>query len=357
MSDWNDEFDAFDFDLSGKTKPGSEAAATAESAAPSAADASGMDAPADAPSAGEAATAHDEAVPEADAQRAEADAEEEAREEEAHQEALSRQEEREQQQSARRKERQQQRADEQAEEQALEQPEAPPSPLSAADLQQVADKQGEQAQAVSALASQLKELLASAGKRRPKGVKSAIRRMEAGADVLLAVQTVVSTVAQTGYPAAYDSLESGKLLKAITQAERALKRVEPKIAKSIDALKQAVEAGDDDTLLLARELKQQAMRLEGDMRTLATALHQATNGYPDEYGQLELFSIIARRGDDEAMQLVDRAMQMAGKVVVHVADAPAMIAALREKDEQAIDAIMRHAIDSFPNSQLLTPNS
>ncbi len=337
MSDWNDEFDAFDIDLSAKTKLADEevhhkganvSGADSESTTTDAAHSSTL------------ASLADVDVPQLNTNEKE-DEDEDAREAKAEEDTRIRQEEREQQRAARRKERQ---------EKHQQLPKPAPQPPTEDELKQVADELGQRTLALKAMVIQLKKQLANACNHRTKGIKSAIHRLENSSEVLLATQSIVSTVAQTGYPAAFDALESSRLLKDISQTKRAMERIEPKIAASIGELKQALEAGDDNASGIARELKQIAMKLERNMQDLATTLHQATNNYPDRYGQLELFTLVAKQGDEEVMKHIDRAMQIAGQVVVHVADAPSMIEALNTNDEQAIDSIMRRAIDSFPNS-------
>lgn len=334
MSDWNDEFDAFDIDLSGTARQASEAAAP-EGAETSATESDGAatDAlPSDSP-----AAPADTDGPQGDGLTEE---DEDAREALAEEEALARQKEREQQRAARREERQKGR---------MVMPRTAPQSTTADELQQTVDELGQCALSIKAMVIQLRKQLANTESHRPKGVKSAIRRMEAATEVLLATRSIVSTVAQTSYPAAIDALKSSRLLKDISRAQQSIKRWEPKMAACIGGLKQATEASGDNASDIAREMKQQAMKLERQMQDLACSLHQATDAYPDEHGRLALFEIIAQEGNEEAMLYIDNTMQIAGQVVVHVADAPAMIAALSTNDQQTIDDIIRRAVDSFPS--------
>ena len=64
--------------------------------------------------------------------------------------------------------------------------------------------------------------------------------------------------------------------------------------------------------------------------------------YPDENNELAVFSVIAEKGED--VTHIDRAIRMIGEKVVHVADAPAMIKALKEKDNQAMTDILERMI-------------
>ena len=110
-------------------------------------------------------------------------------------------------------------------------------------------------------------------------------------------------------------------------------------------LKEAVDTENPEARTVARELKQKVLSIHSDTVTLAEALTQFILAYPDKHSELSLFSRIAEKGDEEKMELIDRAIMVTDQFLVLVADAPAMIKAQEEKDNEAMTGILSKMID------------
>ena len=178
-----------------------------------------------------------------------------------------------------------------------------------------------------------------------KGVKGALRRMEDFIKVAQGAQVVVEMVANTGLPEVFETLKTSRFLSIYKSVKMTRERKEPKVLATITELTTALEEGDkEEAAAIARQLKQHAMRIQDDARSLADALFEATSNYPDEKGQLGFFSQIADSGDTKGIENIDHAMRMTGKVVVPVGEAKTMLEARANGDQQTVEDILDRVI-------------
>ena len=138
------------------------------------------------------------------------------------------------------------------------------------------------------------------------------------------------------------TLEVNKFSSICKMTSRNFKSQNEKMVKMCSELKETVDSADPDARTKAREMKQMVLNIHSDAEQLARALINTLYGYPDENNELAVFSVIAEKGEDATH--IDRAIRMIGEKVVHVADAPAMIKALKEKDNQAMTDILERMI-------------
>ena len=224
----------------------------------------------------------------------------------------------------------------------------PQDPLAPAmELIETAQQLKLQAEDTEAMMKQISMAQESSG-MHVKGMKSTLRRLDDNAQVLLAAQAIVDTLSKTGNKEAFETLKTSRFISVFKNTKKSREFKEQKVKSIISDLTKAFEKGDkDETASMARLLKQHAMRMEDDTHDLAAALFEATSIYPDQDGQLALFSMIADEGDTEKMTRIDHAMRLSGQVVVPVGDAKAMLKARAEGDQQTIDDILDRVITSL----------
>ena len=178
--------------------------------------------------------------------------------------------------------------------------------------------------------------------RIPKGIRISIHRLNEVNDVFLASKTVLETLPRMDFQKALQTLEANKFSSISKMTSRTIKSQNEKMVKMCSELKETVNTADPDARTKAREMKQMVLSIHSDVEQLAHTLVNTLYGYPDENNELAVFSIIAEKGEDATH--IDRTVRMIGEKVVRVADAPAMIKAMKEKDNQAMTDILERMI-------------
>lgn len=197
---------------------------------------------------------------------------------------------------------------------------------------------------------QLVSLRDNAQQRLPKGIRISIHRLHEIADVYRATQMVVRTFAEEDKPEVYRLMEDKKLSAISKQVVRKIQEDNKKVTNEIEGLAKAIESTDHEARTIARELKQKVIKFHSDAEQLANVLYETTFAYPHPHGQLALFAKIAEKEGDATC--IDRAIKMAGQIVVQLADAAAMMKAIDEKD----DKILEEILDRMINYQLSSEN-
>lgn len=178
--------------------------------------------------------------------------------------------------------------------------------------------------------------------RIPKGIRVSIHRLNEVNDVFLSSKTVLETLPRMDFRKALQTLEANKFSSICKMTSRNFKSQNEKMIKMCSELKETVDSADPDARTKSREMKQMVLNIHSDAEQLAHTLVNTLYGYPDENNELAVFSVIAEKGEDATH--IDRAVRMIGEKVICVADAPAMIKAMKEKDNQAMTDILERMI-------------
>ena len=213
------------------------------------------------------------------------------------------------------------------------------------DIAELIEKVDELAGIADGWTKQLEELRDHYLERLPKGIRISIYRLNEVKDVFVALQTILTTFTEEETSDVLLALEENKVPSCCNRTTNTLNRQNDRLPEMISDLKEAIEAEDPDARTKARELKQKVLSIHSDTVTLAETMTQFVQAYPHKHGELALFSSITAAGDEEKMEQIDRAIMMTDQLIVQVADAPAMIKALEERDSEAMTDILSRMID------------
>ena len=98
--------------------------------------------------------------------------------------------------------------------------------------------------------------------------------------------------------------------------------------------------------LRMRIVKAQALNTQSLALQQAQALIKVIDAFPVENGALRLLCLIQEKGDKTVMDSIDHTMKIAEHIQVPVADAPAMLQAVQNNDQKAVDAIVNRMIQN-----------
>jgi hypothetical protein len=181
--------------------------------------------------------------------------------------------------------------------------------------------------------------------RLPKGIRISIYRLDEVKNVFLALRTILTTVTTEEARDVLLALEENKVPSCCNRTASTFDRQNDRLSEMINDIKEAIDTDNPDARTMAREIKQKVLSIHSDTVTLAETMVQFVQAYPGKHGELALFSRIATTGDQEKMEQIDRAIMMTDQLIVQVADAPAMIKALEERDSEAMTNILSRMID------------
>lgn len=213
------------------------------------------------------------------------------------------------------------------------------------ELAELIEKTDKLTDMVNAWSSQLSDIRDNAKERLPKGIRISIHRLHEVTDVFMALMTILETVSEEVTPEILLALEENKLPSCCNRTASNFERHDRRMNEMTKDLKEAVDKEDPEARTLAREIKQKVLNIHSDTVTLAEATTQFFLTYPDKHRELSLFSRIAEKGDEDKMELIDRAVMTTDQFIVLVADAPTMIKALEEKDNKSMAEILSRMID------------
>lgn len=205
---------------------------------------------------------------------------------------------------------------------------------------------------VNVWVGQLEEIRDNKKEQLPKGIRVSIYRLHEVTGVFKALKIILETISEEETPEVLLALEDNKVPSCCNRTVSNFERHDRRMAEMTKDLKVAFETEDPEVRTLAREIKQKVLSIHSDSETLAEALTQFILAYPDKHAELSLFSRIAATGDEEKMELIDRAVMVTDQFAVPVADAPAMIKALEEKDNDAMTGILSRMIDKRSSVQI-----
>ncbi len=191
-----------------------------------------------------------------------------------------------------------------------------------------------------------KRLRKTTKERKPRGIRVTLKRLKDLCCVLQATKAVVDLFSVSGQEAR-NALDACGLLTEAKMGMMSLETQLEKMKKATKAMKTAMEGGDNDEAdVQARDIHRAAMNLDIRISNMASSVREASHAYPNEHGQLTLFSHLMKLEDEEGIARINRTIKWGGKVEVAVEDADAMIAAVEANDQQAINDIMQRALES-----------
>lgn len=187
--------------------------------------------------------------------------------------------------------------------------------------------------------------------RLPKGLRTTSSLLCDIVYVLIATKALIDLYLELGVEPLYQSVDDNRLKTTTANTISTLLAHVPTIQEGLTDVESKMNEGNDrpSANLRIRIIKAQALTTQSLAIQQAQALAQTIEAFPLENGALRVLCLFQEKGDQIVMTSMDKTMEIAKHVQVPVADAPAMLEAVRNNDQKAVDAIIR--------KKLLTPNS
>lgn len=200
--------------------------------------------------------------------------------------------------------------------------------------------------------------MACEGRRKPRGIRITLQRMQQLGTVLRAARAIESAYAKHGGKEGQKLVGKGEYantrngcVESVQDELQAMNKLTATLDKQLAAAVAEPEKAEKHNLkadATARQLHESGMSLDSLAHELAEALFALVDKYPERDDRLSLFAHIAEKGNEAVMKAIDDTMRLTGKLSVQVADAPAFIQAMVNQDTATIDDIMRRAFDRMP---------
>lgn len=187
--------------------------------------------------------------------------------------------------------------------------------------------------------------------RLPKGLRTTSSLLCDVINVLIATKALIDLYLELGVEPLYQSVDDNRLKTTTANTISTLMAHVPTIKEGLDDVESKISEGYDrpSANLRIRIIKAQALATQSLAIQQAQALAQTIEVFPLENGALRVLCLLQEKGDQMVMTSMDKTMEIAKHVQVPVADAPAMLEAVCNNDQKAVDAIIR--------KKILTPNS
>ena len=224
-------------------------------------------------------------------------------------------------------------------------------PLNGDDMTKLADQLEKAISSAIPLRDQAERMISDHDDiRLPKGLRTTSTLLSGLTDVFIATKSLIDLYIEMGVEPLYQTVDDSRLKTTTTNAIRTFLAHVPTIQEGLDDVEKAMEEGYDrpSANLRIRIVKGQAKICQTLAIQQVQALALTIESFPLENGALRIFCLLQEKGNQAIMNSMDRAMEIAEHVQVPVADAPAMLEAVRNNDQKAVDAIIR--------KKLLTPN-
>jgi hypothetical protein len=189
--------------------------------------------------------------------------------------------------------------------------------------------------------------------RLPKGLRTTSTLLSDLTNVFIATKALINLYLELGVEPLYQTVDDTRLKTTTTNATRTFMAHVPTMKEGLDDVEKAMEEGYDrpSANLRIRIVKGQAKIAQDLTLQQAQSLAQTFEAFPLENGSLQLLCLFEEKGDEIVIQAIDSALRQGGAIQVPVTDAPAMLKAVNDNDQKAVDAIIRK------NFSLLTRNS
>lgn len=218
--------------------------------------------------------------------------------------------------------------------------------ISKEEIMEFSDSMSQLSDMVKGWTERLVDIRDNSQKRLPKGIRVSIRRLNDVVNVLQASKTIFSIVASEEDKSIYKNFEECRIPYCCTNTKDNYQRKDRTMVESFEKIKEAIDTENPDARTLAREMKENVLVIRSQAETLADAITDFFFSYPVKHEELAFFSKIAATGDEKAMAEIDQMIMFTGKMVIPVADAPAMIKALDEKDSNKLTEIFDRMIEN-----------
>ena len=225
-------------------------------------------------------------------------------------------------------------------------------PLNGDDMTKLADQLEKAISSAIPLRDQAQRMISDHDDiRLPKGLRTTSTLLSGLTDVFIATKSLIDLYLEMGVEPLYQTVDDSRLKTTTTNATRTFLAHVPTMQEGLDNVEKAMEEGYDrpSANLRIRIVKGQTKVCQTLAIQQAQALAQTIESFPLENGALRVLCLFQEKGNQAMMNSMDRTMEIAEHVQVPVADAPAMLEAVRNNDQKAVDAIIR--------KKLLTPNS
>lgn len=187
--------------------------------------------------------------------------------------------------------------------------------------------------------------------RLPKGLRTTSNLLSDLTDVFIATKALIDLYLELGVEPLYQTIDDTRLKTIATNATRTFLAHVPTMQEGLNDIEKAMKESYDrpSANLRIRIVKGQAKICQTLAIQQAQSLSQTIEVFPLENGALRVLCLLQEKDDIAMMNSMDRTMEIAEHVQVPVSDAPAMLEAVHNNDQKAVDAIIR--------KKLLTPNS
>jgi hypothetical protein len=231
----------------------------------------------------------------------------------------------------------------------VEEPKAEPEPVSRDEWEQLSDQQRRCEEMVEAVREKIRHVVSLCGpNQQPKGIRTILSHLDSAADAAVATKALVDFYLGNNVQQ-LRSIEESKLKRMAVNIFRSLQERKPRLLASFDELESMVRAGEERVILnlRTRGIKGQSFKLMSEAERQAKAFSKAIDRFPSEDGSLDLLKRFAERGDQKVMTAIDNTLNLAGTAMVLVADAPAMLVALKNNDTDAMVSLQKKLIDNM----------
>ncbi len=185
--------------------------------------------------------------------------------------------------------------------------------------------------------------------RLPKGLRTTAANLYDICDILVATKALIDIYLEMGVEPLYQSVDDSRLKTDTNSTVGTLLSHIPTMQEGLNDVETTMNEGSYDrpsANLRIRIVKGQTKVVKDNALQQAKALVQTTEAFPLEYGSLRLLCLFNEKGDNEMNMAIDSALRLGEAVQVPVADAPAMLHAVKTDNQEAVTAILRRMVDN-----------
>lgn len=222
-------------------------------------------------------------------------------------------------------------------------------PLNTDDMTRLSMKLGEAVDAIIPLRDQASRMVKDHDDiRLPKGLRTTKTNLHDISDILVATKALVDIYLEMGVEPLYQSVDDSSLKTMAGNTANTLLSHIPTMQEGLNDIEASMAEGYDrpSANLRMRIVKAQTKVVKAKALEQAKALVQTIDAFPLEYGALRLLCLFHEKGDNERNHAIDHALRLGEAVQVPVADAPAMLRAVQNNDQKAVDAIVNRMIQN-----------
>lgn len=232
---------------------------------------------------------------------------------------------------------------------AEEQPRIVHPPLNTDDMTRLSIKLGEAVDSIIPLRDQATRMVKDHDDiRLPKGLRTTDTNLHDISDILIATKALVDIYLEMGVEPLYQSVDDSRLKTMAGNTVNTLLSHIPTMQEGLNDIEASMAEDYDrpSANLRMRIVKAQTKVVKASAMEQAKALVKTIDAFPLECGSLRLLCLFHEKGDNEVNHAIDHALRLGEAVQVPVADAPAMLQAVQNNDQKAVDAIVKRMIQN-----------